>query len=83
MDIKRETLAQGTDLEELRQKIKSEAESRSLGSPQGSNEYGPVYVTIAHDLRIERESGNWGQYRLMLTQKLQPKRSLFGKLRRN
>ena len=83
MDIKRATPAQSTDLEELRQKIKAEAESRSLGTPQGSNEYGPVYVTIAHDLRIERDSGNWGQYRLMLTQKLQPKKGLFGKLKRS
>ncbi|HYF62469.1 MAG TPA: hypothetical protein VD886_06620 [Herpetosiphonaceae bacterium] len=82
MDIKRETLAQGADLEELRQKLKAEAESRGLGTPQGNNEYGSVYVSVTHDLRIERDSGNWGQYRLMLTHKLQPKKSLFGKLKR-
>lgn len=82
MQIKRETLAQGPDLEEMKQKIKEEAEARTMGVAQGTNEYGPVYVNTTHDLRIERDAGNWGQYRIMLLHKLQPKTSLLRKLRR-
>jgi hypothetical protein len=82
MQIKRETLAQGVDLEEMRQKIKEAAESRNMGPAQGSNDYGPVFVNPTHDLRIERDAGNWGQYRVMLLHKVQPKSSLFSKLRR-
>ncbi len=82
MQIKRETLAQGVDLEEMRQKIKEAAEARTMGPAQGSNEYGPVFVNPTYDLRIERDAGNWGQYRVMLLHKVQPKTSLFSKLRR-
>ena len=42
MQIKRETLAHGTDLEEMRVKLKEAAEAHTMGPAQGSNDYGPV-----------------------------------------
>lgn len=77
MEIKREILMQGVELQPLKDRITDEAQSRNLAQA-GNNEYGPVFINAQYDLRIERDPGEWGHYRLMLLHKLQPKRGILG-----
>lgn len=80
MKIKREIVAQGADQEAMRQKLEETAATHAMGPANSSNEHGAIYINAKYDLRIERDPGTWGQYRVMLTHKLQPKTSLWSKL---
>lgn len=81
MNVKREILMQGVELAPIVERLKEEGTKRGL-SQSANNEYGPVFINHHYDLRIERDPGDWGQYRLMLMHKLQPKSSFFGMFRR-
>ena len=80
--MKRETLATSSDVTELQEKIKEEAEKLNLGEARDRNDHGPVYINAHYDLRIERDPGAWGEYRLTLLQKNQAKPSFMDRLRR-
>lgn len=71
MQIQREVVAQSTKLEELQETLKTKAEELGLGEPRDRNDHGAVYITPHFDLRIERDPGQWGGFRIMLLHKQQ------------
>src|SRR5687768_15945979 len=81
MEIKREVLLKATALEDVVKRLKEEAETRNMGEARDRNDFGPVYMNAQYDLRIERDPGQWGEYRLMLMHKGQPDTSLADKLK--
>src|SRR5687768_13332864 len=81
MEIKREVLHKATNLDEVAKLLKEEAETRNMGEARDRNDFGPVYISAQYDLRIERDPGQWGEYRLMLLHKVQPATSMADKLK--
>lgn len=82
MNIKRDVLMKSATLDDLTTKIREEAERLGLGEARDRNDHGPVYMSATYDLRIERDAGQWGEYRLMLLHKGQPPASMGDKLRK-
>ena len=81
MEIKREILHKAPNLDEVAKRLKEEAETRNMGEARDRNDFGPVYMNAQFDLRIERDAGQWGEYRLMLLHKTQPEASMADKLK--
>lgn len=81
MDIKREELARSQKREDLLEQQREKAAELELGEPRDQNPHGPVYINHYFDLRIEKEPG-FGDYKLMLMQKLQPPASLAERVKR-
>lgn len=69
VEIRREVVASGTNLEELKQTLKDKATALGMGETRSSNDHGPVFTTLQYDLRIERDPGEMDAFRVMLIDK--------------